>query len=57
MCIRDSVGSEMCIRDRFVGVALNGVIELESVIPAGKSEMPATDWARGAHLLGGENFG
>ncbi|CAB4678247.1 unannotated protein [freshwater metagenome] len=41
----------------FVGAALNGVIELGSVIPAGKSEMPAADWARGAHLLGGENFG
>jgi len=51
-------GQIQCQENRvFVGVALNGVIELESVIPAGKSEMPAADWARGAHLLGGENFG
>jgi hypothetical protein len=27
------------------------------VIPAGKKEMDAIDWARGARLTGGEIFG
>ena len=40
-----------------VGTAKGGAIELISLIPAGKNEMLAVDWARGAHLNGGEYFG
>jgi methionyl-tRNA formyltransferase len=32
-------------------------LEITQVIPAGKKEMPAIDWARGARLTGGEIFG
>jgi methionyl-tRNA formyltransferase len=35
----------------------SGAIELFRVIPAGKKEMDAIDWARGARLTGGEIFG
>ena len=41
----------------FVGCGHNSAIELLTVVPAGKKEMPAIDWARGARLLGGEYFG
>ena len=41
----------------FVGAGQSAVIELKSIIPSGKNEMSAADWARGAHLGGGENFG
>jgi len=34
-----------------------GSLELLRVIPAGKKEMDAIDWARGARLKGGEIFG
>jgi methionyl-tRNA formyltransferase len=34
-----------------------GALELLKVIPAGKKEMDAIDWARGARLTGGELFG
>jgi methionyl-tRNA formyltransferase len=40
----------------FVGCGGDSAIELLSVVPAGKKEMSAIDWARGARLLGGENF-
>ena len=40
----------------FVSTA-SGAIELLRVIPAGKKEMDAIDWARGARLTGGEIFG
>jgi methionyl-tRNA formyltransferase len=40
----------------FVSTGL-GAIELLRVIPAGKKEMDAIDWARGARLTGGEIFG
>lgn len=40
----------------FVGTGL-GVLELLRVTPAGKKEMDAIDWARGARLTGGEIFG
>jgi methionyl-tRNA formyltransferase len=40
-----------------VGCANNSAIELILVVPAGRKEMPAADWARGARLQGGENFG
>jgi methionyl-tRNA formyltransferase len=40
-----------------VGCGDNTAIEFLTVIPAGKKEMNAADWARGARLSGGENFG
>ena len=40
-----------------VGCAKNTTIELLTVVPAGKKEMIAADWARGARLQGGESFG
>jgi methionyl-tRNA formyltransferase len=40
-----------------VGCGENSAIVLLSVIPAGKKEMPAIDWARGAHLETGAHFG
>ena len=40
-----------------VGCGNNSAIELVTVIPAGKKEMTAADWARGARLNGGESFG
>ena len=40
-----------------VGCAENTAIELLTVVPAGKKEMNAADWARGARLQGGESFG
>ena len=40
----------------FVGTGL-GVLELLRVTPAGKKEMDAMDWVRGARLTGGEIFG
>ena len=41
----------------FVGCGSATTVELLNVVPAGKKEMPAIDWARGARLLGGETFG
>jgi len=35
----------------------SGTLELLRVIPSGKKEMDAIDWARGARLTGGEIFG
>jgi len=40
----------------FVGTG-SGALELLRVIPSGKKEMDAIDWARGARLTGGEIFG
>lgn len=40
----------------FVGTK-DGAIELLRVTPPGKREMDAIEWARGARLSGGENFG
>jgi hypothetical protein len=40
-----------------VGCGNNTSVEFLTVIPAGKKEMNAADWARGARLSGGENFG
>jgi len=49
---------ELSVLDKsvFVGTGL-GVLELLRVTPAGKKEMDAIDWARGARLTGGEIFG
>jgi methionyl-tRNA formyltransferase len=40
----------------FVGTG-STALELLRVIPSGKKEMDAIDWARGARLIGGEIFG
>jgi methionyl-tRNA formyltransferase len=40
-----------------VGCAGNSSLALLTVVPAGKKEMSAADWARGARLKGGEGFG
>ena len=40
-----------------VGCGENSAIELITVTPAGKKEMSAIEWARGARLTGGEYFG
>lgn len=40
-----------------VGTGDGTVIELLSLVPAGKKEMSAGDWARGAHISEGESFG
>lgn len=40
-----------------VGCGNHSSINLELVIPAGKQEMSALDWSRGARLQGGERFG
>jgi methionyl-tRNA formyltransferase len=49
---------EIFVSDKSVCVATgSGSLELLRVIPSGKREMDAIDWARGAHLTGGEIFG
>jgi methionyl-tRNA formyltransferase len=40
-----------------VGCGNRSAIELLTVVPAGKKEMSAIEWARGARLQGGEHFG
>ena len=50
--------AEIRILDNLVLVGTGDTcIELLTVIPAGKKEMSAIDWARGARLNGGEFFG
>ena len=41
----------------FVGCGNGTTVELLRVVPEGKKEMAAIDWARGARLNGGESFG
>jgi methionyl-tRNA formyltransferase len=49
---------EIIVSEKSVCVATgSGSLELLRVIPSGKKEMDAIDWARGAHLTGGEIFG
>jgi methionyl-tRNA formyltransferase len=49
---------QILVLDKSVFVSTgSGAIELLRVIPAGKKEMDAIDWARGARLTGGEIFG
>ena len=49
---------EISVSDRSVIVGTgSGSLELLRVTPSGKKEMDAIDWARGAHLTGGEIFG
>ena len=40
-----------------VGCGLNESVEILELTPAGKNEMKASDWARGARILPGEIFG
>jgi methionyl-tRNA formyltransferase len=40
----------------FVGTK-DGAVEILTVIPSGKKEMTASEWARGARLSGGEHLG
>jgi methionyl-tRNA formyltransferase len=52
------VPGEILVMDKSVFVSTgSGAIELLRVIPAGKKEMDAIDWARGARMTGGEIFG
>ena len=52
------IPGQILVRDKSVFVSTgSGAIELLRVIPAGKKEMDAIDWARGARLTGGEIFG
>lgn len=46
-----------CEKSVYVGCADLSTIELVTVVPSGKKEMKAIDWARGARLVGGEHFG
>ena len=49
---------QIFVIDKSVVVATgSGTLELLRVIPSGKKEMDAIDWARGARLTGGEIFG
>lgn len=49
---------QIAVIDKSVLVSTgSGSLELLRVIPAGKKEMDAIDWARGARLTGGEIFG
>ena len=49
---------EVSVIDKSVFVTCaNGSLEILRVIPAGKKEMDAIEWARGARLIGGEVFG
>ena len=52
------VPGRISVLDKSVFVSTgSGLLELLRVVPAGKKEMDAIDWARGARLTGGENFG
>ena len=49
---------EVSVIDKSVFVTCaNGSLEILRVVPAGKKEMDAIEWARGARLIGGEAFG
>ena len=41
----------------FIGCGDKSAIEVSEIVPAGKSEMIASDWARGARLAPGEKIG
>ena len=54
----DGKPGEVFVRDKSVYVVTGSAsLELLKVNPAGKKEMEAIDWARGARLTGGEFFG
>ena len=49
---------EISVIDKSVYVSTgSGSLEILRVVPSGKKEMDAIDWARGARLTGGEIFG
>ena len=52
-----AVGEIFADKKRVLVETLDGAIELVRVITQGKSEMSATDWARGARLVQGEICG
>jgi methionyl-tRNA formyltransferase len=37
--------------------AADGALELETIVPAGRKPMAAADWARGARLESGADWG
>jgi methionyl-tRNA formyltransferase len=52
------IPGQVSVIDKSVVVSTgSGTLELLRVIPSGKKEMDAIDWARGARLTGGEIFG
>jgi methionyl-tRNA formyltransferase len=52
------IPGQVSVIDKTVVVSTgSGTLELLRVIPSGKKEMDAIDWARGARLTGGEIFG
>ena len=52
------IPGQISVIDKSVFVSTgSGSLELLRVVPAGKKEMDAIDWARGARLTGGEIFG
>lgn len=54
----EGIPGKVSVIDKSVFVSTgSGALELLRVIPAGKKEMDAIDWARGARLTGGEIFG
>jgi len=56
--ISSGTPGQILVKDKSVFVSTgSGAIELLRVVPAGKKEMDAIDWARGARLTGGEIFG
>lgn len=53
----DKPGQIFPTKDKLFVSVNGGAIEVLTVIPAGKKEMSAMEWARGARLIGGEIFG
>ena len=56
--VKNGTPGEISVIEKSVFVATGSkALEILRVIPAGKKEMDAIDWARGARLNGGEIFG
>lgn len=56
--VKNATPGEIFVIEKSVFVATGSqALEILRVIPAGKKEMDAIDWARGARLNGGEFFG
>ena len=56
--VKNATPGEIFVIEKSVFVATGSkALEILRVIPAGKKEMDAIDWARGARLNGGEIFG
>ena len=54
---KGAVGEVLVIDKSVFVTCANGSLEILRVVPAGKKEMDAIEWARGARLIGGEVFG